>query len=98
MPSSPDDKLPTQITIEKAILKKMDSDVTFDLLLEDNGTPAFRGVSFNESIFAPSVEGKIFIEDKNSFGEIFNITGYEILEMTWRRWAFDNLYDRTSSF
>lgn len=96
MPSSPDNKLPTQITIEKAILKKMDSDVTFDLLLEDNGTPAFRGVSFNESIFAPSVEGKIFIEDKNSFGEIFNITGYEILEMTIK--SFDDEHTQEIKF
>ena len=96
MPSFPDNKLPTQITIEKAVLKKMDSDVTFDLLLEDNGTPAFRGVSFNESIFAPSVEGKIFIEDKNSFGEIFNITGYEILEMTIK--SFDNEHTQEIKF
>jgi hypothetical protein len=78
-----DNKLPTQITIEKAVLAKMESPETrYDLLSEENGTPPFRGVVFNESLFEPSVTGKIFIEDKNSFGELFNITGYEILEMT----------------
>ncbi len=83
-----DNKLPTQITIEKASLVKMDSSVRFNLLSEENGTPPFRGVAFNESLFEPSVTGKIFIEDKNSFGELFNITGYEILEMTIK--SFDD--------
>ena len=82
-----DNKLPTQITIEKAVLVKMDGSVSMDLLSEENGTPPFRGVVFNESLFEPSVTGKLFIEDKNSFGELFNITGYEILEMTTK--SFD---------
>lgn len=76
-----DNFIKNQTEIVSAVLKKMDGGKPFDLLSEEKGIRPFQGIVVSESLWEPSVKGTLYVTAKNSEGELFNITGHELLEV-----------------
>jgi len=72
----------SQTEILSVVLKKLNGGSSFDLMSEEKGVRPFQRLVLSESLWEPSVSGTIFLIAKNSEGELFNINGFELLEVT----------------